>query len=919
MNLDFLDKSGTKQFSNAIKSIIDPDSIASASVRTYVSDDENRKYILTSHFKNLTDEQKEMLIDEIKDEIVIVNEMIRVFEDFINFDDRKSMADFLYKLMVNVSDKNSKLKIFNLLYINYPSHALNFIYESEGYKKELCQLCISSNLERGYICSLLSNTNVEISKKLSSKKLIDEINIFQSFSKDLILHKVFADYKDVNSLTKEINNRIGNQEFQTFYTLARNMEKFKYNEFDVYKKDIELLRWAIDITDNVEDTDFMVKANRKNLESYSTSWLIYLSLNFIQLDELKQKLSIMILNYILGKEDLTREQCFEIAEKVSICIEEYENYRDDLLSILGDLETTVGFYNIMELVEGEGFDLIKKESFKLYIDQVIAHTKEFKWLSKMVRSKKYEEHNKGLNSKALTFGLMKITPRGNYELLKLLKENDKDLYLLLMRNIEEIIANSIGDFERYIILMIALGYHSENEDVFNIVKEYEYENPGTIKSFIKVCDPDALEKYYIQQIKESISKNENNYINLLKEIEEAEIKNKCSSLVLDHLIIKDFDELVSIWDNLTLDIGSIIRFKEKVLKMISSREIQLTKKNIAFLNGIGIEPAVLYNSIEDEDNKLHLLDIWHRFNEFGKIANIVREEIITNAQSLEDLKDILNLLESYQISDSNIDLLIQIKAYSLISMELLDLDIISEDSIDRLDELVNELIYYGLIDRFLMDKFLQQKINKKVVDYIFRSFLDNVQSNELLGYYWDNINEEMKGGHDNLDYEKLEIFLSHLAKSKKSIEWFLDSFDKKNMEYDIFVSIIETLLILVNKQNRIILQNQLELDNVEEKVLNDIGKVIGKSLSNMEKTIANRTRDLENDILVENLKKFRKELKKAGIGTVEDIENYGKHVEFDNNLHENMQLNDLDGGWVDSLGIEVNGKSVLLSTLFNID
>lgn len=926
MNFDFLDKDGTKQFKNVLNYLINPNLITNSSQRTKISRKGFRKETIVNSFKNLTAEDKKMLIKEMleienKEKTKIVNEMIEAFADFQLLDEKESIADFLYVLMKNIYDKEHKLEIFNLIYLNHPSHALKIIYEteSEDFKKELCQLCILSNPERGYIYSLLNNIEVDTFDKLNLKKLVNEINFIQSFSEDLILKRISMNYKDLKSIINEINNRIKDQEFQTFCTLAKNIELLNSNKFNVNKKEIELLKWAIDITDDVKDNDFMRKANKKDLESYSTPWLIFISLNFLQMDYPKQKLSIMILNYLLDREDLIEEHSYKIAEEISLCIKEHEKVRDNLLSILGELKTTRGFYNIMDLVEKEGFNLIKNKSFKTYISQGISYTREFKWLSSLGKSKKYKQSSTDLDPKALTFALIEKPPKENYELLNLLKEHDKDLYLQIMKNIEDIITNNLDEDRKYIMLIIALNYESRNEDVFNIVKKYEQENPGTIKSFIKVCDPNILEKYYIEQIKETIFKNENNIVDLLGEIEEPEIKSKCSYLVLEMLIEKDFDELINIWDNLTLDIESKIKFREKILKMINNKEIQLTKKNIAFINEMGIEPVILYNSIKEQSNKQYLLDIWYQSNEFGKITNMVREIMIDDARSLEDLKKICELLDNYNISDSGIDLLIKIKAYTMISIELLELDIVSESSINRLNEISNQLTSYGLIDRFLMDKFLQREIDKRIVDYLYKRFMDNVQSNELLQYYWDNIMEDIKGGQYNSNSEKIEIFLNHLTKSKKGIEWFLDIIDNANIEYDILINIIETLLILVNKQNRVILQNQQEIDQMEEEILTTVGKTISKALSNMERTIINRAEDRENDILIKNLKRFRKELNDVGIGTVEDIENYGKQVKFNSNIHENMQLTNLNEGVVDSLGVSINGKNILFSTLLEID
>ena len=628
----------------------------------------------------------------------------------------------------------------------------------------------------------------------------------------------------------------------------------------------------------------------------------------------------MLLNYLLFREGFIENYSDIIAEDISLSIVKHKEDRYELLEILEELETVNGFYNIMDLIHEEGLALAKNKNFQTYITSKIKYTKEYEWIDSLINFQDYSKAQISLNPKAAIFTLMEKTPKENYQLLKMLKEHKDPLYPKVMMEIEGLIANKLDKYDTYMILAIVLNYQCEDQDVLQTVKQYEEENPGIIKAFMKNCDPDFMEEYHIKDIKNAIDKKDSqNIIKILQGIEELHIKNKCSWLVLESLIHSDFYELINIWEYLTLDIESRIKLKGMVSKMLNDEEIQLTEESIGFINEIGLEPKKLYNSIKDQSNKKYLLDIWHQSNEIGKIANVIKEEITNESKSLEDLKDIWNLLGNYNINDTSIDVLIKIKAYTNISLELLELDIGSEGAVNRLNELADQLNFYGLIDRFLMDKFLQQEMDKRMVDYLFRRFMDNANSPKLWGYYWDDILEDLTDGGYSLDNGKMEIFLNHLTRSMKGIEWFLDTIENINMDHGIYMSILETMMVLLNKQNRIILQNNQEIDQMEEKFLNIVGKAIGKALSNMEKTIINRSNDIDGDVLVENLKRFRRELKDVGIDSVEDIESYGKIVEFDSDIHENTQLTDLDEGIVDSLGVRINDKNILLSTLLNID
>ena len=225
-----------------------------------------------------------------------------------------------------------------------------------------------------------------------------------------------------------------------------------------------------------------------------------------------------------------------------------------------------------------------------------------------------------------------------------------------------------------------------------------------------------------------------------------------------------------------------------------------------------------------------------------------------------------------------------------------------EESINKLNYLSEQLVSYGLVDRFLMDDLLQKELGRRIVDYIFGRFLNNVHSNELWAYYWDSIMKDLKNIQHNSSSGKVEMFFNYLAKSRMAIKWFLNTMNNTDMNPDIYINIIETILILLNKQNKIISQNEHEIGQIKAESLMVVGRAISKALGNIEKTIINRSNDVKNDILVENLKKLRRELKSIGIEPVENIDNYGMQVKFNNDIHKNTQALNQNEGIVDSLG-----------------
>ncbi len=922
MDLKFLDKKGVRQLRNVLMYLDDPDLIDHPSQKTMLSKKHNREEIIASSFKNLTEKDKKLLITYIKDRSNVIHEFIEAFVDFKDLEEKDDIADFLHILMIDVPDEKIKLKIFDLIYINNVPLSLAIITEAESktFKEEVCKSCVLYNPERGYIYGLLSDTEVTISKLLNPEKLIYEINSIQSFSNSLVLSVVMEDYDDVDAMVGEINNRIENRDFRMLYTLAKNSALLDSYNINIDREDLMLLKWAINITESVDDDIFIAEIGKKDLSLYSDEWLYFVSINLLKMDLKGQRLAIIILNYIIDKEDLKSEYVNKIADDVSKHIKTDGEIRYGTLEILNRLKTTRGFYNVLDFIYGEGLELIRDDKFATYISEKVVYTREFQWISQIKSSSKYIEPNAKINPKAVTFALREKSPKANYQILNKIRKNNNSLYAEIMEGFIELIAKDLDEDEKYTRLMIVLDYKCKNKNVMNKIKQYEVENSMLIREFIKICDPSIIEDRYIKKINTAIAdKDTSKIIDILEDLEEPEIKTKCSVLVFEALIKDEFENLIDICEYLSLDIRSKIKLKEKASGLLTNKQIDLTEKNIDFINKLGLDPVILYSSIEDESRRKYLLDLWYQSNEMGKIVAIAKEKLTNEINCLDDIEEIYRLLEDHGINDHNLSLLIKFKAYMMVSIELIELDMSSEENIHRLNELADELSFYGLIDRFLMDEMLQRELDTRVVDYLFKRFIENTDSDDLLVHYWNNIMADLANDRYASYNSKMGIFLGHLTASNRRIEWFLDIIDDANISRETYLSMLEALLILSSRQNRIIIQSRQEIDHMQNKILTQIGRGIGEALCSMERTIINRSTNTDNDILMENLKRLRRELKAVGIDTVEDIGNYGKMVKLNASIHEDLQLENMDEGVVDSLGVKVNDKIILLSTLLDIE
>ncbi|WP_352419789.1 hypothetical protein [Proteiniborus sp.] len=920
MDLIFLDEKGTRELKNILEFLMNPDSIENTSQKTKFGKIEYRKKVILNSFKHLTpeDDRQQSLIKNLKDEPKALEEVVNSLDEFKTSEFKENIAAFLYDLMKSINDSKLKLRILEVLYLNDSEYSLRIIREAETQelKKQLYEVCLHQDQERGYLYGLLSDVNIISPGSLDTEKMLYEINTLQPYYNNSILELVLNNYKEKYDLLDTINRNIELRDFSTLMTLAKNIDRLSQYTFEVDKEELLLIKWAFDIKD---ENSLKYEIENKDLSTYSYEWLIYLVDNLLQGNELRKKIGVMILTYIVGDKDFKQDYSDEIANIIKSHMKGSKAHRDDFFKILAELNTMNGFHEIIDIIFEEDLALLKNKNVIKYIYNKIDKTKENEFIAKADKFDEEIELDKDMNPKVLVLLFRKKSLKENYLFLSRMRDLNNTLYSTMMDYFEKIIKNNLDDNKNYTKLMVIFKYDCNDKTILGEIKKYEEENQEIIKATIRVIDPSLLEDHYAKEIEQALVNKDNRYIiEILKKIESLDIRRNCSLIIVEGLLRNDFYMLVDIWEDLSLDVISETKYKEEIFDMLARKEIELTKEVIDFLDMIRIEPITLYRNVKLPEQKEYLMDMWHKSGDNGKIVSVIKEILLVEANCLQDLEDIIKISSCYGINNPGLVAIAKIKAYSLISISLLDISVEVEGAPDLLDKLVNKLELFSLVDKFVKDETFHEELDKRIVDYIIKKLMINTSENTIWEYYWDNINKELNARSSNSSREKMESFFSNLTNTKDRIEWFLDIIDTKTLPNEIFVEVIEILLILLNKYNRIILQSKQENDSVKKSTLKIIGTSISKSLSNIEKTVVNRSTDVTNDILIENIKKLRRTLKEVGIDSVEDIDNYGVIVCFDNKKHENNQPVAIDEGRVDSLGVRINNENIMLSTLLNI-
>lgn len=919
MVLKMLDKDGLKGLRNVIIYLENPNLIKSASQKSKLNKKGNRVDFIARSFKNLNEDDKIVLIEYLKDKKEILVEVIEAFHNYKDSDKKEEISKFLNSIILKNNNKEIKKLCFKQICLNDGKMCLKIVSEIniQKEKEEFCQICADLNAERGYIFGLINNVNVTIKETLKYNLLLSEINNIQVGSEIPILKIVLEKHEPIDNLISLINNELKTWNIEIIETLSKDikiLEKYNIN----MKDELSLIEKINDNFKSNNGHNINKEIIKKFFEQYSSEWLIKLSLMYIEKDDREQRFSILLLEEVVNRKDIDGDSLKELAKRIIKIIDKNKNLRNVLLKILIKLEISEGFDNVVKIIYTEGYSVLKNENLSDYLSKHIQETLEFKWLEKISISNEYIEPWNKLRIKLLVFILKDKSPKYSYEILKILKDNNEHLFKNIMKEFEEIIANKMDKNEKIIKLMIVFNYVCESKSALEEINKYKLEHEESLLVFMKQLDPNLLEKKYSAEINVFIK--EKKYlkaIETINKIENEETKQSLTVSMINNLILSDFNTLIKLWEHFRLNITSKTNLMDTMKEKYFKREIKLTNEAINFADIIKIDSLKLYNLIDDEIQKEYLFKLWHKQGQVGKITEVIKGKIINGKNDLDEINNINDIMKKFHISDHKLIMLLRIKAYSLISIKLLEIQGVDSEAFELSNYIAGELSLYNLVDRFISDEGLHNEIDSRIVDYIIKLLMERNTSKEFLKYYWDKILATYNDS--SLSKDKMDLFLEHLAKSKENIEWFIDSVYRNNVPQEIYNDILETLLLLLNKGNRIKMQLNQEKENLEYEILGRIANNICNALSNIEKVIVNRLKDDKYDILFENMKKIRSSLMEVGINTVEDIDNYGVMIKFDSTKHKNEQLGNGETGIVDSLGVSINNKNILLGTLLNSD
>lgn len=921
MDLSFLDKKGTKELKNVLEYVNDRNKFTNTKQKTKYGKSQNRRKIICNSLKNLTKQDKSDLNKALKDELKVVEEIIESLSNFQSSENSVLISQYLYSLMISVANSDLRMKILKILFKSEIEYSLLAFTEAKS-KEEKIQyynLCMPYNLEKSYLYCLISRIEPAEELQLIPEKLILEMNLLCHYHAEPILRMVLDKYNDRKVLIEEINKKIAQNDFSTMMLISKNPGVIEQYCIKLDAKILNLLTW-FDKIKNENNTK--VEIEEENLNSYSNDWLIFLSNELLNRNVVDQKIGLMIFKYIARSRDINSEQTTTIINSMIIQIKNLnKDTKDIVFNILKTLNTTCGLYEILDYIFEKDITMLKNRRLSEYIFSVVELSNERIYIDELNVSISNVEEVKFLNAKVLTFLMINEnrTNKENYNLLKRIKEfNDQSLFLDLMSCIEKVIKVGLDRNGKLILLVIISDYASGDANFIEKVEEYKAKNNVVIDIIIKQIAPELVEDTYTNTIKQALQiMDKDVIIRILKEFENKESKRNCSIDIVKQLMQNGFSLLPEIWNHLSMDPSSEMQYIKIIDEHLNFKKLNLTHSMIKFLNSIRYEPYWLYNYLELKEQKDFLLDLWHEIEENGKIALIVKKMVKDKIDSLDELGLYMGYLDKYCIKDQTVMVLIKIKAYMFICQKLLEIDVECEDAILHIDKIIGKLELFNLVDRFIKDELFHEELNKKIVDYITRKFLEGSYGNEAWEYYWESIIKELHKKNIVVSKTKIEIFFNSLIIESKRIEWFLDIIENKDFQREDYLYIIESLLILLSKLSRIIKQKSQENDNLSISIKNKIGKSISKQLSTLERTVISRSLNPTEDVLVDNVKRLRRALREVDIESVEEIDKLGLKVFYDNNKHENKQPIKLNDGIVDSLGIKINNDIILLGTLLN--
>ena len=392
------------------------------------------------------------------------------------------------------------------------------------------------------------------------------------------------------------------------------------------------------------------------------------------------------------------------------------------------------------------------------------------------------------------------------------------------------------------------------------------------------------------------------------------ISIKCIENMLDN---NQLSELIEVWEKFKLSVNLTSKYGEKIKELIINNN-EINENTVKFLSEINLDDMSLYKNIKSEESKMKLLDIWAKNNKNGKILDIIKNKIDTQLKTVEDLKNISKIISRYNVNDDTLKKYLNLKVYSKLELELLELNISDSNDGIKLDSIIDLVIEYNLESRLLNDDYLLKIVGKEIEDSIARKIINKSQKEEVLEAFWNRVDDAIRIGRIKLIKDNIKIILPYIIESDKKIEWFLDLLSDKKYERDVLECIIDVCLETMKQNKRIINQLNKELIEVRPQVNLEIASSIGVSIAELEKSIINIKDKDQRDIIIKMIKKLRTSLASVGIKTAEEIDNYNKIVDLDEDKHSFKGNSIKRSGLIESLGVKVNDEIIYRSMMGEI-
>lgn len=935
LELKYLEADKTRSLINVINFILNPKSLNEVinlkGVATKLSIQEHRYTAICSGVQKIKGVQIERLINDIKDNEKIVIEFCNALKTVNENSKNGESVKFLISLFFE-ANADLKINIFEAIFVQDKEAAFNILdnEKENNIKNDYIEQAKKSDLEatvaylmyKGY-----KNLNV---KELDIKNLFKYLYQIQLNSNIGLLDVIEESSEQWDILISWIKEKIKIENFKALYFLSMNEKHFK-DELDsdnILKGKVDSIRYFVKIMKNKyggHQLDYEVKV-------YMQKWDINL-----------------IFFHLANIESIDKDYGYILVEKIfsnmSKFIINIEN-KDDEKIIVNFILSKVTIYPIS----------IAKKLLQVLV-KIKLTNKNLKILSTIYNE--YKSDNKGLNQ-IITLVRMNLKNLDDYTLierfigdpLNLIKDIVSIPIIFILIELENRDISTILDFykklkeiniefakevlnetESYCIdcnsnfivnnlikIFLLDEFNSNNEEITIICDDYMKLNKEDYLEFIESFDGDNL----LEQLKTSADKfinleEKNNITILLRDQEEKKYYIELVTYILDKLCINNkLMIIINIWGNVKLNITKQIEYRERIKIIILNNKESLNNEVIGFMIREGIDDIVDKKVLSIINNNSKMLNEfllqWYDQGKLGKITEIIKYIIENEIKGINDIYFIEEQLKKFEINDIKLNVLIQLKVYSLIENMLLELnnDDIKFDT--KVTDLLNQIIKHSLEERLLSDKFLLNQLEPYIVKKLRKSLLEISKSEKILALYWNVVEDLIDEKNIKEIMKQLEILLPYITINSKRIDWFLEKIENRRYDSNIKTLILEVALEFMNKYRISINQYETEKRLYEKNNLEQFADNIKDSLTDLETCVIRISDNIQGkSILINNIKALRKDLCSIGIGTVESVNLYGEEVEIDVTKHKCLKINLESVGKVESLGLKVMDSIIRLN------